>query len=221
MQSTYEELSPAMSGNDVYDTSKPRCGNGLPWDNKQYTQEHCEGNLTLDATTGDIIVKGRVKTMGADRVMFWASAPPTYSMSFSGSAMPYPNPIVAYDRTPNRGVVQVGPGGAFEFRIKYPNAYYVGLGSLYIPPHVNLKMCKAGSDEADPANPTATVVIDQGIPFRLLTYPAPPSKKPRISPVFYCEPCQGARSQEAILRASAYPEKNITPDNFWGTRPPR
>lgn len=216
MQSTYEEVKGAD-----YSAQEPRCGSGLPWTNKQYTQEHCSGDMTLDKVSGDIIVRGNVKTVGVDRVMFWAAAPPTYSSSFSGSAMPYPNPTVAYDRTPNRGIAKVNPGGAFEFRIKYPNAYYVGLGSLYIPPHVNLKLCTAGLAEGDVRNPVVTLTIDQGIPFRLLTYPAPPSKKPRINAMFYCEPCQGARSQEAILRASGYPEKNITPDNFWGTRPPR
>jgi len=39
--------------------------------------------------------------------------------------------------------------------------------------------------------------------------------------MFYCEPEKGARSQEAILRASAYPSTNTMPDNFWGERPPR
>ena len=66
-----------------------------------------------------------------------------------------------------------------------------------------------------------TIQIDDGIPFRTLTYPAPPSKKPRTSPMFYCEPEKGVRSQEAILRASAYPAVNKTPDNFWANRPPR
>jgi hypothetical protein len=66
-----------------------------------------------------------------------------------------------------------------------------------------------------------SVQVDDGIPFRMLTYPAPPTKKPRISPMFYCEPEKGARSQEAILRASAYPSTNTMPDNFWGERPPR
>ena len=211
MTSTYEELMPIS-----HDFSQPRCGDGLPWESKDYQTEHCSGNMQHDETTGDIIVRGQVKSPGVARVMYWAPAPPTYSMSFSGSAMPYPNPVVAFDRTPNRGSVQVGSSGQFEFRISYPNAYYVGLGTLYIPPHVNLKLCHATGQ-----GPTSTVVIDQGIPFRLLTYPAPPSKKPRVSAMFYCEPEHGARSQEAILRASGYPEKNITPENFWGTRPPR
>lgn len=55
----------------------------------------------------------------------------------------------------------------------------------------------------------------------LLHIPHLLSKKPRLSAMFYCEPEKGARSQEAILRASAYPATNTMPDNFWGDRPPR
>ena len=211
MQSTFEELQPSTN-----DYTRP----GLSWATKDYQADQCTGTMTADTTTGDIIIKGRVTTNDINRVMYWASAPPTYGTSFSGSGMPYPNPATAFDRTPNRGVVELNSIGEFTFRIKYPNAYYVGLGSLYVPPHVNLKLCVAGLDEADPANKTVSLTIDEGIPFRLLTYPAPPSKKPRTGPMFYCEPCQGARTQEAILRASGYPEKNVMPDNFWGTKPP-
>jgi len=39
--------------------------------------------------------------------------------------------------------------------------------------------------------------------------------------MFYCEPEKGARSQESILKASAYPGGEAMPDNFWGDRPPR
>jgi hypothetical protein len=39
--------------------------------------------------------------------------------------------------------------------------------------------------------------------------------------MFYSEPEKGARSQESILRSSAYPLTNSMPDNFWGDRPPR
>ena len=105
--------------------------------------------------------------------------------------------------------------------MKHPNSYYVGLGSLHIPPHVNLKLSLGGKPENDPNNKTATVVIDDGIPFRTLTYPAPPSKKPRTSPMFYCEPWHGARTQESILRSAGYPATNKMPDNFWGMKPPR
>ena len=180
-----------------------------------FNKDICQGSVTYKGT-GDLVVQGQLKsTSPQSTVYFWAAAPPTYGTSFSGSGMPYPNPLVAYDRTPNKGVVNV-VNGNFNFSIKYPNAYYIGLGSLYIPPHINFKVCTP-----DVADSYFSVQIDDGIPFRMLTYPAPPTKKPRLSAMFYCEPDKGARSQEAILRASAYSTTNTMSDNFWGDRPPR
>jgi len=185
------------------------------WRQTLFDKELCNGSLTYKGT-GDLLVQGNIKNnFLSTKLYFWAAAPPTYGSSFSGSGMPYPSPEVAYDRTPNKGVVDVS-NGKFTINMKYPNAYYTGLGTLYIPPHINFKFCSPGSPDK-----YISVQIDDGIPFRMLTYPAPPTKKPRTSPLFYCEPEKGARSQESILRASAYPETNTMPDNFWGDRPPR
>jgi hypothetical protein len=180
-----------------------------------FNKDLCNGTVLYNGS-GDLTVKGQLKNPSAQTtIYFWAAAPPTKGTSFSGSGMPYPNPLVAYDRTPNKGVVTT-VNGNFTFSIKYPNAYYIGLGSLYIPPHINFKVCSPGVADA-----YFSVQIDDGIPFRMLTYPAPPTKKPRLSPMFYCEPERGARSQEEILLASKYPSNNTMPDNFWGNRPPR
>jgi hypothetical protein len=181
-----------------------------------FDKDMCNGSISYKGT-GDLVVQGQLKNpVQQSKVYFWAAAPPTYGTSFSGSGMPYSDPLVAYDRTPNKGFVDISGNGQFNFSIKYPNAYYIGLGSLYISPHINFKVCSPGI-----ADSYFSVQIDDGIPFRMLTYPAPPTKKPRISPMFYSEPEKGARSQESILRSSAYPLTNSMPDNFWGDRPPR
>ena len=180
-----------------------------------FNKDLCEGAISYKGR-GDLIIQGKLKNIpSVSKLFFWAAAPPTYGTSFSGSGMPYPDPLTAYDRTPNKGVLDV-QNGNFTINMKYPNAYYIGLGSVYIPPHINFKICVDGSEDK-----YFSVQIDDGIPFRMLTYPAPPTKKPRISPMFYCEPEKGARSQEAILIASGYPATNKMPDNFWGERPPR
>jgi hypothetical protein len=178
-----------------------------------FDKDICDGSVLYQGK-GDVIVNGNMKNGNYTGIIyFWAAAPPTNGISFSGSGMPYPSPLVAYDRTPNKGAVQV-VNGKFRFSIKYPNAYYIGLGSLYIPPHINMKFCSDGNPDM-----YFSIQIDDGIPFRMLTYPAPPTKKPRNSPMFYCEPEKGARSQEQILRVSSYPTDNKMPDNFWGDRP--
>ena len=185
------------------------------WRQVLFNKEVCSGSMNYNGN-GDLVIKGQLAVAGPSKLYFWAAAPPTFGSSYSGSGMPYPDPSVAYDRTPNKGLIEVSTAGNFTINMKYPNAYYVGLGSLYIPPHVNFKVCAPGMEDN-----YFSVQIDGGIPFRLLTWPAPPSKKPRTSAMFYCEPEKGARSQEAILRASAYPSTNTMPDNFWGERPPR
>ena len=216
-KSTYETFTGSMNNN--LDVTKPRCGHGLPWNKKDYQNEFCQGTMNV-MPSGDITVSGIVNNINVNKIMFWAAAPPTYGTSFSGSGLPYPDPLVAFDRTPNRGSVAV-TNGRFSFTIKYPNAYYIGLGTLYVPPHVNVKLCQAGIPENSEANKKVTIQVDEGIPFRTLTYPAPPSEKPRVSPLFYCEPWHGARTQEAILRSASYPDVNKTPANFWGMKPAR
>ena len=180
-----------------------------------FNKELCAGSISY-RRKGDLIVQGKLKNVSPmTKLFFWAAAPATFGTSFSGSGMPYPDPLTAYDRTPNKGIIDV-QNGNFTINMKYPNAYYIGLGSVYIPPHINFKISSSNHEDQ-----YFSVQIDDGIPFRMLTYPAPPTKKPRTSPMFYCEPEKGARTQEAILRVSAYPSDNNMPDNFWGDRPPR
>ena len=183
--------------------------------NLLFNKDLCQGSINFQGK-GNLVIQGKLKNVSAvSKLFYWAAAPPTYGTSFSGSGMPYPDPLTAYDRTPNKGFLDVNNGN-FTINLKYPNAYYIGLGSVYIPPHVNFKVCEQGKNDT-----YFSIQIDDGIPFRMLTYPAPPTKKPRTTPMFYCEPEKGARTQEAILLASAYPGTNKMPDNFWGERPPR
>lgn len=89
-----------------------------------------------------------------------------------------------------------------------------------MPPHVFIKIC-------DPDyNNVESIKLGEGIPYRTLISPAPPSKNPRISPLFYYNKNldnMDVRSQEKILRDSGYPEFNVKPpkmpDNFWGLKP--
>jgi len=183
--------------------------------NLLFNKDLCEGSISYRGK-GDLIVQGKLKSPSPNsKLFFWAAAPPTYGTSFSGSGMPYPNPETAYDRTPNKGVLEVIDGN-FTINMKYPNAYYIGLGSVHVPPHINFKICEDNKQDE-----YFSVQIDDGVPFRMLTYPAPPTQKPRTSPMFYYEPEKDARTQESILLASAYPKTNKMPDNFWGDRPPR
>lgn len=227
------------------------------WRNKYFERIDCQG-VAINEGTGDITIQGEVKSDTPDpTIVYWAPNPPTYSTSYSGSALPFHDSIQAYDNTPNIGAVKA-INRKFEFKIKYPNSYYVGLGSLYVPPHIHFKICeKAEVDtntggvrwimpDAESTVPVPvesnlnnnsilenninnlkkdeyhTIQIDEGIPFRTLTYPSPPSHNPRTSPMFYhCHRNKlPVRSQEQVLRDSKYPEVNVMPDDFWGLKPP-
>ncbi len=245
------------------------------WRNKFFERIDCKG-VALNEGDGEILVQGEVNTDSPDpTIVYWAPNPPTYSTSFSGSALPYHDSIQAYDRTPNIGAVKA-VNRKFQFRIKYPNAYYIGLGSLYVPPHIHFKICEDDSwqdgtggirwimptpdntidnNEGNNMNVNRlnnannnnnevinnnnntnvnsnnnnksdnlyhTIQIDEGVPFRTLTYPAPPSNNPRDSPMFYyCNKSKlPVRTQEQVLLDSGYPEVNDMPNNFWGLKPP-
>jgi len=175
----------------------------------------CEG-IVLDSGKGEYVVKGSIQTLTPNATLiFWAANPPTYTTSYSGSGLPFPNPDVAFENTSNKGAVKIN-GGTFEFRVQYPNSYYVGLGSLYIPPSVFVKVCEPGK-----RSEINTITLGNGIPFRMLTYPPSYGSVPRQNPHFYSGRDNLAhRTQEQILRDSGFPSKNEMPNNFWGNAVP-
>lgn len=187
----------------------------LTWTEKAFDNELTSGVMKV-ISESHIQVSGTVKDTSYTSINYWAANPATIGYSFSGNGLPYANPDMAYENTPNKGMVKLNTLGQFTFTITCPNAYYVGLGTLYVPPHMTLRAC----GNAKCSDKYVTVKIEEGIPFRTLTYPAPPSKKPRDGPGFYMEPWHGARTQEQILRAKGYPSKNVMPDNFWGKSVP-
>lgn len=179
---------------------------------KHFSKYTCKG-VVLDSGKGEYVVKGYIQTLSSNAtILFWAPNPPTYNASYSGSGLPYPNAEIAFENTPNRGAVKT-EGGNFEFRVRYPNAYYAGLGSIYIEPSVYIKVCENGSDEN-----IYTVRLGNGIPFRMLTHPQSHANiSSRKDNSFYKGRNElPIRTQEQILRDSGYPDQNTMPSNFWG-----
>jgi hypothetical protein len=166
--------------------------------------------------TGDVTVSGRVSNLaGATKIVFWAPAPPDYRTSYSGSGLPYPNAEVAFQQTPSYGTVPVSGDGSFVFSIPFPSAYYTNLGTVYVQPHVRVQTVVNGK-----AGAVETIKVAEGVPFRLLTYPPVPQTAPRCSPQFYGNrDILPVRTQEQVLRDSAYPSTNAMPANFWGLTP--
>ena len=181
----------------------------LNWKEQLFNQNLCNGKI-INEGNGDIQISGIVNVENENpSLFFWAAAPADHGTSFSGSGLPYPNPEVAFENTPNTGKV-IAINKKFMFRIKTPNAYYAALGTGYIPPTVNIKICGENDN-----NQITSIQIDAGIPFRSLTHIKNHTAQ------FYDVQEKEVRTQEEILRSSAFPTTNKIPTNFWGLKPPK
>jgi hypothetical protein len=163
------------------------------------------GSVKVDGH--NVLCRGTIRGHVANRkVSFAAAACADHRASFTGSGLPFANALHAFENTPNKGTVDVDHNGSFSFHCKMPNAYYIGLGSTYIPPTLYITW-NNGEEQKDRS------IVLNGIPFRKLTYPWQ-----RTDASFYDKDLP-IRSQEQILRDSAYPAIEST-TNFWGLRPP-
>jgi len=183
---------------------------------EQYLQAfdtpECSGSISKNQE-GETIIRGEIKKGPSDaKVVYWAAAPPTYLQSYSGSGLPYANPEMAYESTPNRGIVRA-KNGKFAVKLYFPNSFYIDLGTTYVPPHVNIEICDGLKKKS------FAVQIGEGIPYRTLTYPTLKAVS-RSDPSFYQKVrTPEFRSQEEILRESAFPEENKYAPDFWGGKP--
>lgn len=144
-------------------------------------------------------------------IKYTAANPPTYSSNYSGSGLPYPTEDIAFDNTPNRGVVEV-KDGKFSFRLNYPNSYYINMGSVYIEPNVKLVLVDKNNTII---GDNKVLNLGNGVPFRRL------SRNPKnTSCLFFKNNNLPVRTQYEILLDSAYPLINKEPNNFWGLMPP-
>lgn len=158
-------------------------------------------------------VSGRIeRPVDGGRVDWVAAAPPDVRASFSGSALPFANPMQAFDNTPNRGTTTASPvaGGqsVFQVELLQPNSFYMGLGTELIEPSLYVRYKSNGKVVSD------RVRIGAPVAYRTLTYP-----EERTGPEFYRMASEvDARTQEEILNDSEY--TLMQAPGFWGTKPP-
>ena len=166
---------------------------------------------------GSLLISGNIKKplhIKKVFVKYSASNPPTFSANFSGSGLPFPNEDIAYQNTPNRGVVEV-INNQFTINLIYPNSYYVNMGSDFVVPLVKLILVDEKNNELSDLE---IVYLGEGIPFRTLTWPT--QRNWNDGPMFYKNKDLPLRNQYQILLDSAYPKINKVPNNFWGLKPP-
>lgn len=175
-----------------------------------FTVDECKGQITHKSPF-TIVVEGTiVGSLSVNRVDYLASSPYDLRASFTGSALPYPSPEFAMQGTPNKGSVQLDTNNTFRFKLLLPNSYYIGMGTILVPPTVYLTYTLHSGVKR-----TSPIQLQESIPYRTLTY-----NVKRSNAMFY-NVALPVRSQEQILRDSEYPSTELQePSNFWGNKPP-
>ena len=191
------------------------------WRESEYPMKDCLVKTLEDREGSSFIVKGTatggilLRSGGDIYVKYWAANPPTFGSSYAGSGLPYPTEAVAYENSPNSGVIRC-EGGSFTFKLAYPNSYYKNMGTVLVPPQVRLQYC---DKDGKKLSKIYTVKLGNPIPFRTLTWPT--QRNWNDGPLYYYNRHLPVRTQEQILANSAYPAENVMPKNFWGLRPPK
>jgi hypothetical protein len=174
----------------------------------------CQYNIQK-LNKSDIRVKGVIEDIvKGGKIVYVAAAPADHRASYTGSGLPFANQLQAFDNTPNRGEVILGPHNSFEIDLIMPNSYMVGLGSVKVPPTLYVEYVNR-EDEVE----LISIRLSEGIPYRTMTWPMDPRARSGADfydSQFYLE----VRSQEKILRDAGYPRTNTMPSNHWGTKPP-
>ena len=191
---------------------------------------------------GTYTVSGKIHANDGTKLIYWAPNPPNHGLSYSGSGLPFPNPQVAYENTPNLGSTIV-KNGSYQFKLYFPNSFYTKLGTILNEPRVHIKLCGQQSK-------IDTILLNNQIPYRTLGYtlgnvalkrtqgdcdcnnpnrvyncgsfglcPAACNGNNKCSPFFYTNQYKGPlRTQERILIDSQFPKE--WNHNFWGGKPP-
>ena len=173
--------------------------------------EGVEGVVRRNPVDGTVTIKGRITIFGAvpQRIYWNAAAPPTRGIGFAGSGQPYPNKLIAYSNTPNKGSVE-SSDGSFTITLQgIPAGYFTGLGSTYVPPVVEFR-----SATNENTNALVTLWInDTAAPYRWISG-SPATMRPEVDTpestgrsMYYKgrEQLPLFENQEAQLRAKGYP----------------
>jgi hypothetical protein len=119
------------------------------------------GRIVYDATTTSFNLSGKFNEITGQPLKYWAANPIPRMYSYSGSGLPYPNPEVAYENTPNQGEVLVDDAGQFSINLVQPSGYYTRQGSVLMKPHIHFRV--------PGYNHVFTMFIADDFPYRSLS----------------------------------------------------
>lgn len=170
-----------------------------------------EGIVRRNPIDGNVSVSGRILGLGTvpQKIIFIAAAPVTRGIGFAGSGQPYPSRDIAFSNTPNTGSIS-SVDGSFSFQLKgIPAGYFTGLGSVYVPPSVELHAFTADKRSFFtmlPINETAAPWRwASGAPAPMKPVPNTPDTTGRAMYYAGRDELPLFKNQEAELRARGYP----------------
>lgn len=191
------------------------------WNEIAFDKKYVKGIISKK---GDkLVINGEIKNNQNNDIFisYWASDPADKLQSYAGTYLPFVSKDMAYSKRINVGRANI-KDNKFQFEIKMPNSFYKSLGTNYIPPIVNIRLCQSVGD----INDYDSIQVSNGYPYKYLNHPANICTASDIKkqyqpsgPLFYTNRVFPLRSQEQIFRESAMPKYNKMPPNFWGSKP--
>jgi hypothetical protein len=152
------------------------------------------------------------KVVDKHAMSFYAAAPPDRRYSFSGSALPFPNPDQAFEGSKNKGKASYLNGKYYITLDDVPNSFYTNMGAELTPPSVFVSFKSNGQ------HLEYTLQISDGVPFRTLNYHE--SRKEAAHNSYANKEKLPVRSQEEIFIDSCHPGRHVESlRNFWGMKP--
>lgn len=115
------------------------------------------GVIQYNPETDKFVIHGRTR---ANQVTYFGATPLIRNYSYSGSGLPFPHYLSAYENTSNIGKVEV-IDGLFKIEVQHPSQYYVAQGRKLLKPHIHLIL--------DDSPNIISLVLADYLPFRSLT----------------------------------------------------
>jgi hypothetical protein len=125
----------------------------------EFKSSDFSGTVTYNPVNDTFNVKGYAPKSSTLR--YEAATPLWRNYSYAGSGLPYPDAEIAYDGTPNKGLVKLGIDGSFVITVAHPSEYYINQGKTLLKPHINIHLVEQKKD--------ITLLIGDYFPCRSLT----------------------------------------------------
>lgn len=127
----------------------------------EFKGSELSGTVVYSSDESIFTINGSFNGVSNTSLKYWAASPILRNYSSAGSGLPFPNPELAYENTPNQGQVLLDNNGHFMIKVNHPGAYYAKQGTILLKPHIHFKV--NGIDQV------YTIDIADYLPYRSLS----------------------------------------------------